>query len=226
MPRHRTPHHRRGTPAPPLNHSNRPGPSTPATAALNNTTCGCSEPTRTATPPAAQRLPTPTLPEETPRRPLVFHLCGLGCTAFGIGVIPDPYSTAAATPSNASFGPQAGPSNAGSRHAITSFTAANAASGLAGATMAAHPSFTIGTMAARRNAPPFFNSSGLSAAATSAASEAPGMVPASPSAATDATVSTAPLPARIFSRVAAMDRWPGIRHCSWCPAALGLSSGN
>ncbi|RLN12209.1 hypothetical protein C2845_PM09G23970 [Panicum miliaceum] len=207
-PRHRSP-------------DRRPGPFAPAPRQAPAISAGSvsSERTRTATPPhtnglvlnrniplpAAVRLPTPTPPEEPPRRPLVLQLRHPGCTASGIGVIPDLNSTTAAI-GNAGFGPQAGPSNA----AITSFTAANTASGFAGPTMETHPSFVVGTRAARRGAPPYYNSSGLSSTAASAASATP----------------SAPTPARLFGRVAATDRRPGIWCGTWSPAALGLSSEN
>ncbi|RLM56098.1 hypothetical protein C2845_PM10G09570 [Panicum miliaceum] len=220
MPRHRSPRHRRGTPALLLNQGQRPGPSTPAAAASSITTSVSSERTITTSPPAAPRLPTPTPSEEPPRRPLVFRLRRPGCTEFGIRVIPDLTFSVVATAGTAGFGPQAGPSNTGGRPIVNSFAVAGA-----------HPSFTIGTMAARQSAPPFFNSGGPSAAAASAAAastatDAPGMAPASPSAETDATTSTTPTPARLFGRVAATDRRPGIRRGTWSPAALGLSSDN
>lgn len=81
---------RRGTPEPPLNNGNRPGPSMPAAAAASSTTSGSFECTRTATPLAVTHLLAPTPPEDTPHRPLAFCLRQPGCTVFGIGVIPTP----------------------------------------------------------------------------------------------------------------------------------------
>jgi hypothetical protein len=85
--------------------------------------------------------------------------------------------------------------------------AATSTPGLAGPTTAAHPSFTVGTMAARRGAPPFFFDDG-------------GPPSASSSPAIEEAVATAPSP---FGRVGAVDRRPGIRRGTWSPAALGLS---
>jgi hypothetical protein len=123
-----------------------------------------------ATQAVLQRLQTPTPPEEHSRRPLVFRLRRPGCTTFGIGVIPNPNSSAAV--GNVGFSPQSSPGTA----TVPGFTEI--------AAPGAHPSFTIGIMAAHRNAPPFFNASGPSttappAEAASMTSEAPA-VPASP----------------------------------------------
>ncbi|KAG2650841.1 hypothetical protein PVAP13_1NG242476 [Panicum virgatum] len=87
-------------------------------------------------------------------------------------------ATPSYTASNASYGPQAGPSNIDADDgAINSFMAAHTASGLAGATTAIHPSFILKTRVARRGAPPFFNSDGFPMvtppAASASASPAP-----------------------------------------------------
>lgn len=129
------------------------------------------------------------------------------------------------TDDTANCGPQAGHPNIGDGGGptILSFTAANATTGSTGATTAVHPSFIVGTRAARRGAPPFYNSNDrLSAIAVSAASGAP---QPSPAAAPPPSAVEAPSPAHIFGRVAAMDRRPGIRLGTWNPAALGLSTG-
>jgi hypothetical protein len=71
--------------------------------------------------PAAQRLPTPTPPEEQPRRRLVVRIHRPTTQVEGVGVFPDLNIPAQATTTatgNAGFGPQAGPA------AISSFTAA------------------------------------------------------------------------------------------------------
>ncbi|RLN39559.1 hypothetical protein C2845_PM01G10860 [Panicum miliaceum] len=195
----------------------RSGPSAPTPRQEPAMSSGndSSERTRTATPPyphslvltgngpspAAERLPTPTPPEEPPRRPLAFRLRRPGCTDEGVGIITDlnPSSPAAAAAGIAGFGPQAGPSNAGGRHTVTTFT---------GATTDVHPSFIFEIRAARRGAPPHPNPGGSSTAAASAASAAP----------------PAPTLARIFGRVAVTDRRPAIRRGTCSPAALGLSS--
>jgi hypothetical protein len=91
--------------------------------------------------PAAQRLLTPTPPEELPRRRLVVRIRRHATQVEGVGVFPDLNIPAHATETatdNAGFGPQAGPA------AISSFTAATSTPGLAGPTTAAHPSFTAG----------------------------------------------------------------------------------
>jgi hypothetical protein len=61
-----------------------------------------------------------------------------------------------------------------------------------------------GTMAARRGAPPLFSDAGGPSSASSATAQ-----------------ETSPTPARIFGRVGAVDRRPGIRHDTWSPDALG-----
>jgi hypothetical protein len=71
---------------------------------------------------------------------------------------------------------------------------------------AAHPSFTVGTMAAHRGAPPFFSDDG----GPSSASSTP---------ATEEAAAAAPSP---FGRVGVVDRRPGIRRGTWSPVALGL----
>ncbi|RLM61002.1 hypothetical protein C2845_PM14G12740 [Panicum miliaceum] len=169
-------------------------------------------------------MPTPL--EEPPRRRLVFHLRQPGCTSFGIGVIPNTNTSTAAPTGNAGFDPQAGPSNVGDRHAITSFTAANAASGFVKATAVAHPSFTIGMMAAHRGAPPFYDASGPSTAAPAEASVMASPAPASPPSAAGTSSTNAPSPPRPFGHVAATDHRPSIRRGTWSPATLGLSSEN
>ena len=108
-----------------------------------------------------------------------------------------------ATFGNASFGLQASPcTNVGDT------------------TMAMHPSFIVGTRAARRGAPPFYKAGGPSMAASAALT-----TPASPATPNDASTSTAPSPARLLGRVAAINRRPGIRRGTWSPTVLGLSSG-
>jgi hypothetical protein len=72
---------------------------------------------------------------------------------------------------------------------------------------ATHPSFTVGTMAARHGAPPFFSDNG-------------GPPSASSSPATKEAAAAAPSP---FGRVGAVNRSLGIRCGTWSPAALGLS---
>jgi len=134
-------------------------------------------------------------------------------------------ASTAETDDTANCGPQAGHPNIGDGGGptILSFTAANATTGSTGATTAVHPSFIVGTRAARRGAPLFYNSNDrLSAIAASAASGAP---QPSPAAAPPPSAVEAPSPAHIFGRVAAMDRRPGIRLGTWNPAALGLSTG-
>ncbi|CAN6178198.1 unnamed protein product [Urochloa humidicola] len=183
----------------------------------------------------------------TPRRPLVLRLRRPGCTAFGIGVVPDLNSPATAN-GGTGFGPQAGPSTGGIP-AITSFTAANAMSGFVGVTTTTHPGFTAGTMAARRGTPPFFNFGGPSTAAPQAASASTAMAalttppspasprsvlepPASSSSSMEASPSAADpdwaaLVARNLRRRVAIDRRPGgRRRGTWSPVALGFSSGN
>jgi hypothetical protein len=88
--------------------------------------------------------------------------------------------------------------------------ATTSTSGLAGPTTAAHPSFTVGTMAARRGAPPFFSDDGgpPSASLTPTTKEAAAAAP------------------NLFGRVGAVDRRPGIRRGTWSPAVLGLPSFN
>ncbi|KAG2628996.1 hypothetical protein PVAP13_3KG395504 [Panicum virgatum] len=110
------------------------------------------------------------------------------------------------TPGNAGFGLQADPST-----------------NVGGTTMATHPSFIVGTRAARRGAPPYYNSNGPSTVTASV----PSGVPGSPSAgAAPSSTSAAPSLAQIVGHVAATDHRPGIRRGTWDPAALGLSSGN
>jgi hypothetical protein len=97
--------------------------------------------------PAAQHLPTPTPQEE---QPYIRHPAKIG---EDVGIIPNvdlPTAATMAAVGIAGFGFQA------SSTAVTTFTTANFFSGLAGPSTAAHPSFTLGTMAARRGAPPFF----------------------------------------------------------------------
>jgi hypothetical protein len=200
LPRHRSPRRRRGSPPPPLNQGQRPGPSTLAAAASRSSTSDSSKCTRMATPSAATRLRTPTPLEETLRRPLVFRLRRRGCTAFGIRVIPDVNSTVTATPGDVGFGHQASPSTA-----PPSFADINAT--------AARPSFIIGTMAARRGAPPFYDAGGPSTAAPTEASATASPAPASPPSASAPPRPTPPCQ-------------PGISCGTWSPAALGLSSGN
>jgi hypothetical protein len=157
--------------------------------------------------PVAQRLPTPTPPEEPPRRRLVVRIRRPATQVEGVGIFPDlnipAYATETAT-HNAGFGPQAGPA------AISSFTAATSTPGLAGLMTAAHPSFMAGTMAAHRGAPPFFSDDG-------------GPPSASSTPATEEAAAASPSP---FGRVGAVDRRPGIRHGTWSPATLGLPSFN
>jgi hypothetical protein len=94
---------------------------------------------------------------------------------------------------NAGFGPQA-----------TATTP-----GFAGSPTVAHPSFSVGTMAARRGAPPFFTNDGS---------------PPSPSS-SPATKDTAAAASSTYGRrMGATDRRPGLRRGSWSPAALGLPS--
>ncbi|RLM75482.1 protein FAR1-RELATED SEQUENCE 5-like [Panicum miliaceum] len=59
------------------------------------------------------------------------------------------------------------------------------------------------------------------AAATPSAMPSAAAVPSTTASAASAT---APTPARLFDRVAATDCRPGIRHGTWSPATLGLSS--
>jgi hypothetical protein len=62
--------------------------------------------------PAAQRLPTPTPPEEPPRHRLVVRILRPATQVEGVGVFPDLNIPADATEmatGNAGFGPQAGP---------------------------------------------------------------------------------------------------------------------
>jgi hypothetical protein len=87
--------------------------------------------------------------------------------------------------------------------AVTTITAANYSSGLVGPSTAAHPSFTLGTMAARRGAPPFFRDTGGPPSASSTTKEA------------------APTPLRLFGRVVVVDRRLDIRRRTWSPAARG-----
>jgi hypothetical protein len=176
----RSPPPRRASPAASSNRSSTP----PYTAGLASRSPSL----------AAQRLLTPTPPEEPPRRRLVVRIRRPGTQAQGVGVIPDlnvPRPTTAT--GNAGFGPQA---------------ATTSTPGLVGPTTAAHPSFTVGTMAARRGAPPFFTDDG-------------GPPSASSTPATEETTAAAP---NIFSRrVGAIDPRPGLRRGTWSPAALGLS---
>ncbi|RLM70209.1 hypothetical protein C2845_PM17G02380 [Panicum miliaceum] len=205
----------------------RSGPSAPAPRQAPAMSAGStsSERTRTATPPythglvltgndpspAAERLPTPTPPEEPPRRPLVLRLHRPGSNTEGIGVILDLNSTAAAATGDAGFGPRAGPLNAGGRHTVTTFT---------GATIDVHPSFIFGTGVARRGAPAHPNPGGYSSTAASAASAAPSATPTT----TASAAPEAPTPARLFGRVAAIDRRPGVRRGTWNPTTLGFSA--
>jgi hypothetical protein len=87
---------------------------------------------------------------------------------------------------------------------VTTITAANFSSSLVGPSTTAHPSFTLGTMAARKSAPPFFR-------------DADG-----PPAISSTTKEAAPTPPCLFGRVAAVDRRPGIHRRTWSPAARGL----
>jgi hypothetical protein len=80
--------------------------------------------------------------------------------------------------------------------------------GLAGPSTTVHPSFTTGTMAARRGTPSFFSDAGGPPSASSAT-------------VTHEAVAAAPSP---FGHVGAIDRRPGIRHGTWSLAALGLPS--
>jgi hypothetical protein len=123
MPRHWIPRCRRGTPATPLNQGQRPDPSTPVVVASSHTTNASSECTRMVTPPytngivlngqrnsTAPHLPTPTPPEDPPRRPLVFRLRLPGYTELGIGIIPNLTSPTTAMVGTTGFGPQVAPS--------------------------------------------------------------------------------------------------------------------
>jgi len=176
------------------NPGHRPGPSTPAPGQAPAISAGSTSSERTRT----------AMPPYTNGRVL---------------------TSTAETDDTANCGPQAGHPNIGDGGGptILSFTAANATTGSTGATTAVHPSFIVGTRAARRGAPLFYNSNDrLSAIAVSAASGAP---QPSPAAAPPPSAVEAPSPAHIFGRVAAMDRRPGIRLGTWNPAALGLSTG-
>jgi hypothetical protein len=68
------------------------------------------------------------------------------------------------------------------------------------------PEVQLGTMAARRGAPPFFRDL------------------AGPLSTPSTTEEVAPKPPRLFGRVAAVDRRPDIRRRTWSPAAMGASS--
>ena len=104
-----------------------------------------------------------------------------------------------ATFGNASFGLQASPcTNVGDT------------------TMAMHPSFIVGTRAARRGASPFYKAGNPSTAASATSTP-----PASPAMSTDASASTAPSPARLLGHMAATDRRSGICRGTRSPVALG-----
>lgn len=118
---------------------------------------------------------------------MTFRIRHPGTEMEGIGVITDVNAPRAGTV-NAGFGPQAGPTAIGG-HKET------------------HPSFVIGTMAARRGAPPFFKENGTPVSASSATKDAE---------ATDAPEN--------HGRKTAVDHRPGIRRGTWNPATLGLSS--
>nr|TKW03698.1 hypothetical protein SEVIR_7G058501v2 [Setaria viridis] len=174
---HRGRHARRGHPRRRVHH-----PEPPVPAQSNNTTSASSERTRTATP--VPRLPTPTPQQEQTHCPIILRIHHPGTGMEGVGVLADTNTPRAGT-GNAGFGPQVGPTANGGHQE-------------------AHPSFRLGTMAARRGEPPFFKEDGTPVSESSATKDA-----------------ETPMD---HGRKTAVDRRPEIRCSTWGPATLGFST--